>query len=438
MYKNNMARRPADPAWRAFTDALSRERTSALAESLGLPPEEVSELKASRRRPRFEDLPKISAALVGDPTHLARLMGMIPDDQNLMRHLQDLTERVNDLKHREASLIHKLGSSADRGVGELVTAVLREPGWSVGVWPAYEGPPTCKLHVADRIDIRRQDGDGCTTADVRALFGRELDELGAVLSSKSPRWSDLHRSDGDQAGSADTSPVSRWSVNRLNSSFPADQWESTHQAQSIAVVSTTVSSHPTDIAALLARVLGYANNSTRELVQFAFRGDYRDKSTYERRLLFHSRLMDNPRDHAVWSHFGVGDDPVRALPPTASGRTVVVWIRESDELIKGKWRTDDEVHQLVLQRDAVDRHISTLVTPVVVINIDTVGKERTKDYGNLEIERSLEAVSQGLNEMLARELVNRMDLTRRLERTAEAAGSDATVIMRYLRPKLQL
>lgn len=394
-----MGRRAVDPGWRALEDAMASESPTKVADRLGTDPETISAWKAGRSRPRFNELPAISSALQKDPAYLAREMGMIPDDSRLIRHLQDLVERVDQLRREEARLVGRHGSLIDRAIGNLVSAVIQDAEWSVAVWPAQEGPTECRLRVADRIDLMRVDGALVTPDDARRSFGDLLSEAGAVPSSKGPRWSSPPRWDCLPPKVKDPAPVSRWSVNRLNWSFPAHQWTSTHRAQSIAVVSTTISAHPTDVAALLARSLGYANNSTRELVRSAFPGAAASSERDDRRSLFHDRMMQNPRYHLVWSHYGPGDD-ASALVPVPTGSTAIVWLRESDQLLHGKHREATEAKRLSVLRDEIEDRMAALTTSVIRVDVDAVRSPSVESVGDAEMTRSLTATSEAINGLL--------------------------------------
>lgn len=326
-----------DEAWKAFRDELRKALAeqnmtrAELARHLG---DEVAESTIANwlqgTKVRIHLLPRIGAALgMGgtdepghDPAYLFRKMGLLPQEDTggtyaIAYRVQKLEMRLREAIERTAAHGRGIGALAD-----ILQAVRGTREWAVAVWPAVEGPPSCRMHVADRLDLRRLDGREISAQDVTAdpLLFRALRDGYAIPAVRQPRWT-----------SADDPTVSRWSLMHVGS--PSSPFvRSPHPGfQSIFCYATVIDSWVNDVASLLATALGYGLTTTRDLAMEA-NGSPLTPLWNASKSQAHSYLLQEPPRRRVWSHYGPVDgdcpNPFAARPGVSC-----VWVRESDELL---------------------------------------------------------------------------------------------------------
>jgi predicted transcriptional regulator len=326
--------RTKDEGWARFELELSHRKTRELAAELRVEGTVVTAWKAGRSRPRFRDLPQISAVLyAGNPTRLAQLMGMVPDDDDVLATLTSgymESMRLDELIEKRRELLRSTPSDS---APSIVAAATRTGRWAVGVWPAFEGPPGCKLHVSDRLDFHRTDGGEATEAALRSDLGPYLDEFNAVRTTPPPH----PRFDGRSPGQPDT--AEHWSTYRFLADRPPTRDVIDSDVTSIAVVASSVHAWTADCAAILSRILGYGLVSTRSLAAQARQGPRADEGALALRLRFHRRLLAVPPQHSVWHHFGHFSNDVWQFLPNPGDSSwprglVIVRLRETDALLQ--------------------------------------------------------------------------------------------------------
>lgn len=338
-----MGRRPVDSGWEFFEDELRAFTAAEIARHLNKPglmlghvdDDVARRWKAGSLRPRFSELPVISRGLFDDSMWLAQCMGMIPSDETLSTTVFNLQRQVDRLTRQRDELDVSVSESRNQSVGRIVTAAANTGRWAVGVWPAVEGIDGYKFHANDRLDFVRTDGRPGSRAEIE----RELELMDLLhtahavplldSSSARPRFADLL---------AEPAAVS-YSIPWLYSQFPPSTSHPIGTPASIAVVSATTRSWARDTAGFMARILGYGLMHTRsiDIQTHGYSVSVDERRRHNKRMLdSHERiLIESPKQY-VWSHVGAGDPERLFLKPQLESRddsAVVVWIRESDELL---------------------------------------------------------------------------------------------------------
>ena len=338
-----------------------------------------------------------------DPMVMVRLLGLIPEDEEANALLgrviawqprqldQSLVERVLDLESLDLKIAEReeelLDVERDRGAPSVVRNILASQRYGVALWPVIEGPsqdPLYRLHVSDRVDIRRVDGDPIDNDDVWKKFGPTLGRAGALKSISHPRWPGTPHDYSGENGP----DVSRWNLRRLD--VPRrPQIHREHAGFPALVCSATVSaSWVGHLASLLALVLGYGLTSTVDLARRLGSEDQANPNTEERNRVHHE-LLRNPGTRRVWYHPSLLDEansnsPWAPLEGTRHRELVHIRLVEShdflEEVAKDRARlqkntqSDDRVfmewkksRDLALERiPQDDRHLQIPVTKPVV------------------------------------------------------------------------
>lgn len=375
--------------------------------------QDITQFKQPKgKRPRFSHLPWLSEALGEDPSFLAREMGMVPVVPEAdLRSQIEAAQRLADMEKQ----IVALESATYVGAAEIIASIVaraNETGrWAVAVWPAVEGPDECKMHVADRIDFERTDGQPGFVEDLEADLGDLLEKANAIRSLVKPRWSQ-DPTDG-LAWTIQTALETR--TPRVHSAYPG--------VRSVCVLANTVTSWASDTASNIAFVLGYGLDSTRSL-KVRLHGGARSKKSGEKigedvaakRAEIHGSLLLEPRPRQVWYHFG---HSVRGIPffPDASSwpqGLFVIRMRETDQLLKWAYRqkTRDEYVKVLRSRDAADEALTALPTDrAVSIDVDhpltDEGEELPEsERRNRRRLQALESAAESLRLMLKHGLIS--------------------------------
>lgn len=227
------------------------------------------------------------------------------------------------------------------GAARVVRAAIDSSRWGVAVWPVYEGPDDDhRLHVADRLDIRRADG---TEIDPEAIdqavwsdpdMKTALRQTTAMPSNWSPRWSDIPEVDDDEPVEADD--VSRWAISHVTA--PREPVVSTRwpNLRAVALVATTRKSLVNEVASLVAVGLGYGVISTPYLAMTAV-GSRPSETRLVDQYKQHLHLLEKPPHRRVWSHWGMppgqGDLPFGTYNNVEDTTPRFVLLDESDELL---------------------------------------------------------------------------------------------------------
>jgi hypothetical protein len=289
--------------------------------------------------PRLAELPYIVEALgMGDrgdgafhPGYLAESMGIVPPaadpDQviDMAFRLQKTELKYHNALARAASVGYSQGAAA------IVSAATAGQRWAVGVWPAVEGPADCRMHVSDRIDIRRNSTDDGTELSTDEVWQDEsmkdaLRIAYAMPATRGPRWAYKDPT------------VSNWSISHIGAPM-APTINSPHPGfHSIGFYSVTVDSWVSDVASLVATVLGYGLSTTRDLAMEVY-GIHGNQTKPEHREPMHRYLLHNAPKRRAWSHYGRPTperSPFGDLGTRFDRRTMHVWLRE-DEAVLRDW-----------------------------------------------------------------------------------------------------
>lgn len=350
-----------------------------------------------RTNPRLERIPTLGEALEAgrsgaggwDPLFLPRAMGVIPaSSENLAIELalavHRLQVRYNRLQNDTAARGQAHGAAA------IVQRACESGDWAVAVWPAIEGPPNCRMHVADRLDFRRTSGALFTRDDLWNDFETVLRGAGAIPATSHPRWTQATDDDVSSDGSARR--ISHWAVPRVGAPRASTTSQPWPGVSSITVVAVTVQSWANDVASHLADALGYGLSSTRDMSMDLF-GIRDGVNADEARRQLQQWLVEGPPRKRVWSHWS-RTDPILAGTERIPQDLRVLWLHESDELLaieleRSLYRqAGNQLRLADLQaaRDEGDRTVESLGTSAVRVDIDLPGGFRlTPTDGQREV-----------------------------------------------------
>lgn len=294
--------------------------------------------------------PAVLAKFGYDPMVMVRLLGLIPmsaDDTALLAksaHWQRgsdermLIERLRTLERIELDLAYHedLLAALDhhRAAQTVLQAVEESAKYAAAFWPVHAGPsvsPDHLLHVSDRVDLRRLDGEPATEASVWDDLGEALSRARALPSSAHPRWCAAEERSGPE------SRVSMWNLRRLDvPRRPRVPYP--HPRLPALVFSATVSSTWVgNLASLVALVLGYGVTSTTDLGR-GLAGDRNFKPNTLERCRVHNELLRNPGERRIWFHASKihPDQPGTPWRPEngiSHPELVHIRLRETDELL---------------------------------------------------------------------------------------------------------
>ncbi|WP_420879082.1 hypothetical protein [Rhodococcus sp. (in: high G+C Gram-positive bacteria)] len=341
----------ADPSWEQFFKFFIDELVDLKAEQIAqkfaggvVSAKQVRDWRRRHSRPLLSQLPELSDSWArgqggpSDPLFFARMVGAVPDSG-----VGDeiwLQGRVAELRrelHEVESIVREADTS--EATGRIVAAATASREWAVAVQPAVEGPDGVSMHVADLLDFRRVDAAIrlSDSADKRL----ERQALERTLHAAMSRYSVLYAPTlpSQWSSSADTTSEDpmrlRYSVRHsVAQRSPVQLWEKAG-IHSVAVVSLTLGPWTADVAALVARLLGYGFNSTTVLAQ-AHRPNGAiptEEEAADYRSRVHRELIARPWHRYVWAHACDRTEPGLFLPKGDSD-TCFVWLRESDELLR--------------------------------------------------------------------------------------------------------
>lgn len=331
----------ADTAWDAFFDYFTRydatpaeiaDKFNRESQSPVVTAMQVRDWRRRHSRPQLTQLPELGHHWCGDPLFFARLLGAIPADGLntelwLQRRLVELRGELRDVESTVRS------ADTTEATGRIVGAATASGKWAVAVQPAVEGPTGISVHVADRLDFRRVDRMTVVLSE-----DEEREQLESDLEHVFSRNQVVYAPWLDNMWDVGRRRPLRYAVAHTTASFtPARMWDHVG-VRSIAIVSLTMGTWPIDVAALVARILGYGFVSTRALSK-GHRPDGRIPSDDEAaisRTAVHQDLLHHPWHRYVWGHVGgVSLDPEVLFPSTFVPRLTTVWLRESPGLIDG-------------------------------------------------------------------------------------------------------
>ncbi|WCT06143.1 hypothetical protein [Rhodococcus qingshengii] len=293
---------------------------------------QVRDWRRRHSRPHLTQLPELGHHWDNDQLFFARMLGAIPKDGIkteiwLQRRLMELRGSVHELD----AIVRSRDTT--EATGQIVAAATASGRWAVAVHPAIEGPTGVPIHVADRLDFRCIGDSSATAGSDREQLETDLEQ---AFSRNHVVYSPKVKS--TWATEEDEGSALRYAVAHTTANFgPTRMWD--HVAvRSIAVVSLTLGTWPIDVAALVARMLGYGFVSTRALSR-GHRPHGRiptDEEATQYRADVHQDLAHHPWHRYVWGHVGgPGVDPDTFFPRQTDPGLAIIWLRESEELIRG-------------------------------------------------------------------------------------------------------
>lgn len=334
-----MTREGRDEAWRLFPRALSdyltgppRITNGALAERIGVSEEKVISWRRGRARPQLTYLPRIAtevAAMRGqydvDPALLLRKMRVLPDPPSPAEAVQ-ASIRLQQAELRLADSLARVRQfGRTESAASIVAAAQKSGKWAVAVWPTWEGPDGHRIHVADRLDLRRLDGarpDVWADPDLRIA----LRDVYATPSGAHPRWTDH-----------DETPHERfWAIHHIAAPRSPTVPRAWPGLDSIACYAIGEDVWAHDVGAMLAMVLGYGLTTTRDLavdMEGVMQTEARRRELQAVAMTeAHASIAAEPRSRRVWTHHGAVVVPasVFTLATRAHRPGGVVWLRETD------------------------------------------------------------------------------------------------------------
>ena len=386
----------ADPAWRRFVefikDDLAHMTPVALAELFNdeeVTPKRIADWRRGHGRPKLAELPRLSLEWTSSAAHdgevdelfFARMLDAVPDAQEALAHEVWLHRRVfelrSELRDLEMSVRH---SDTTEATGAIIAATTATQNWAVAVQPAIEGPSGLRFHVADILDFRRvykQGGDSDVSLradrnDLENELHHVLNRYGAVYAPQAPtQW--MSKADTKVSGDDAEPDRLRYSVRHtIAERSPDRQWQH-KDVPAVAIVSLTDGPWPADVAAILARMLGYGFFTTPKIAQ-GYRPNNSLPTSEELdayRSQLHREHLHKPWPRYVWAHRGTDVQPGRFLPippkgvsnAPQSGPLHVIWLREDLQLITNlvKGRKLDSKQEAAIRkgRDKIDRQIKT-------------------------------------------------------------------------------
>ncbi|MHA4854415.1 hypothetical protein L1080_033510 [Rhodococcus sp. MSC1_016] len=404
----------ADPAWQRFRDFISGDMRASTPRELAelfndeqVTAKTIIDWRRGHGRPKLADLPRLSnkwtssAAHHGDVDELffARMLGAVPDADEALAHEVWLHRRVFELRSELRDLETSVrNSDTTEATGAIVAATTATQNWAVAVQPAIEGPDGLEFHVADYLDFRRvyANHSDASLKTERAELERELhpvlDRYGAVYAPTAPtQWRSAADSRDERKNDAEPQTHRlRYSVRHtIAERSPDRQWPYKH-VPAVAVVSLTDGPWPADVAALIARMLGYGFFTTRKIAQGYRVNDEIPTSDelndYRSRL--HAEHLRKPWPRYVWAHRGTDVAPGRFLPTLPadpahttpqSGPLHVVWLREKpklvNDLVKGRGLNGTQEAAIRHGRIEVEQQVRALSEVSEHVQVHTIDCE---------------------------------------------------------------
>jgi hypothetical protein len=314
----------------------------------------VRDWRRGKSRPRLNMLPALSRAVGKEPWFFGAVLGAVsgPDEQP-PKFIEVVRENLRLLADNKALQGRR---SPESGVTAVVEAAIKS-GWAVAVWPAVEGPADNGVRVAYRLRLHPVPAGAKTPRPEAADFKNVDSALAAAGAIRLGAWAGTYWPPPDKRNvKADQT----WSILRLGSQHPpaASQLAS---PRSIGFVSLSKRAWPADVAALVARALGYGLTSSRDLARLGHEDEGDTATKTARRDIAFQQLLRYPPDGYVWYHFGEPrqgrPDPFVALGESWKDRThLLVYLREDIKLLHFATRfRSDVIEGAQTSQSAFDR-----------------------------------------------------------------------------------
>ncbi|WP_152365216.1 helix-turn-helix domain-containing protein [Microlunatus speluncae] len=334
-----------DPAWAKFKELLSTAMVElgytagSLSGALGVKRYTIENWRRGSAKPNLSQLREISRALGSasgdyrdDPLLLLRGMGILgpaPESDVVI----DTAFRLMKLqmKIEEASEL-AVASGRKGGAARIVQAAMDSGKWAAACWPATEGPPDCRMRVADRIDIRRVDGADIDSDDIWAdpTMKKALRSARAFPPTTAP--ASPHLRPERWPSPDDRAKVSQWFISHVGATKSPVVPSAKPELLTIAFTATTVDSWVNDVASLTALLIGYGFTSTRDMaVEITGTTSHSDAS----RAKIHERYLREIPRRRVWSHVtGTGPTPFADAAKVVNDQVFRVHLAESEDLLR--------------------------------------------------------------------------------------------------------
>jgi hypothetical protein len=371
-----------DPAMQAFAELFQQYADQRGVKDADLKPlfpgdseVVISNWRRGRTAVPLAAVPIISRALgmggerVGqdDLTFVFQRMGLLGElkTDGIARtayHLQRVELRLQRLKNELGQL------DRSSGVARLVR-IARESGvWLAAVSPVVAGPRECRMHVEDRIDLRRVDGaptdNGAVFEDL--VWHEALRLTHAIPSKHRTSWA------GGDSGTA------KWTISHARTpTLPHVRMP--HPAlPSLCVYGINIDSGANEVAKLVSVALGYGLTLTRdEAMEQTGVARWLGATEWVPRARAHQSHLENPPRAVVWSHHAPPREGVNPDPFGGGMDAPIFWLREDDALFESycaRWNLAD-----VDRLKAFREQLNELATRSAGVRIIDVVKARNFD-----------------------------------------------------------
>lgn len=361
-----------DPSWDAFHTWLNvkmktekignRQVAEHISSRVGEGWPQVSESTVSKWRhgtyhPQLRLLPYLAAAIGADATEIAIMLKALPSDYveanpvDLSVHARKLEADLTDAHLELASTnARTIGELRQAGLQDLTDRVLGLRDWSLLLQPTFAGGPGEELHLSNRLTFTKKSLPRTTHAKVIEVFGSELRRLNA--SHAEPPPASTHTTTGvwteQTSGTAFTRP-STWehlAPMDLSASFSIPVYTiqslpartSRHPGfSSVLVLATTIRSWVPVFSRRLAELLGFGLTSSLDLAAVVHSRPTDDVESEHRADAAFHLIRNPPALHVAYHHESVSIRSTRtleALRGATLDNTLVIWLSESDRLLK--------------------------------------------------------------------------------------------------------
>lgn len=217
------------------------------------------------------------------------------------------------------------------------------------------------MHVADRLDFRRLDGQACDDFQIinHPRLWTALRNLYAYPSARQPRWSNP----GEELTSC-------WSVAHIGRPKPPYRKQPFDGLDAVFCYALTIDTWVNDVASLLATSLGYGLTTTRDLA-FEVVEDLDQEQLLAERRKAHDTLLARPPRRRVWTHHCPPTSDSIDLFPLKEPTIASFWLRESDGLLQHAARKQHyDIHELRAARTRIDEYLRQRPDRVVILDVD--------------------------------------------------------------------
>jgi hypothetical protein len=331
----------------------------------------VSNWRRGRTAIPLGAMPIISKALgmggdnVGhdDSTFILREMGLLEDPRS--EKAARTSYSVQRLEMRLRELQNELGRlDRSNGVANIARMARDSAEWAMAMWPVMAGPAQCRMHVEDRIDLRRVDGSavGYSVVFDDPLWHDVLRRTHAIPARHDSRWTHSDAS------------VSKWTISHARTPTLPSVRRPHPSTPSACIYGINIDSGVNEVAKLVSVALGYGLTLTRdEAMELMGIPAWLGATEWEPRARAHQNHLEDPPSAVIWAHHApplVGANP--DVFAVASTSVPIFWLRESEALFHRyctRW-PQAAVDHLLKVRSRLDS-IANQRANVIVISVDS-------------------------------------------------------------------